>query len=91
VFFSVQYTELSRIAQVLTASLCSEGSISALLREIRAASKDGIAWSKVATWTKAVAASLRKIKTEFRSFPDIVAPFSAGLTLVSWFVVVVVF
>ena len=53
-----------------------------MLSEVGAAPKDGIAWSKVATWTKAVGASLRKIKSEFSSFPDVVAPFSAGLTLV---------
>ena len=64
-------------------SLCSEDRIDGLLGEITTATKDGMAWLKVASWTKAVVATLRKLKVEFNSFPDIVAPFSAGLTLVS--------
>lgn len=44
--------------------------------------RSDISWQKVTSWTKAVVASLRKLKVDYSSFPDVVTPFSTGLTLV---------
>lgn len=62
-------------------SVCSEKKLKNLLLEITDIKSD-MSWQKVASWTKAVVASLRRLKVDYSSFPDVVTPFSTGLTLV---------
>ena len=79
---SVQYCELSHLANDLVTSLCSEDKLKDLLLEVTDRRRD-LSWQKVDSWTKAIVASLRKMKMDYSSYPDVVAPFSTGLTLVS--------
>ncbi len=60
-------------------NLCSEKKINDLLHEIREV-RNEMSWNKLESWTAAVVASVRKLKTDFRGFRDIVVPFSAGLS-----------
>lgn len=64
-------------------TLCSEGKITTLMHEVTDV-KSEMSWDKVNSWTRTVVASLRKLKKDFGSFPDVVVPFSTGLTQVCW-------
>ncbi len=64
------------------ASVCSVKKMDYLLKEIHSGSTSSVGWQKVVSWTKSVMATLRRLETEFSTYSDIVAPFTAGLTLV---------
>lgn len=63
----------------LTENLCSERRLSSLVEGL----SDVRTVVKVKSWVKTVVASLRKLKRDYGSFPDVVTPFAAGLTQVS--------
>jgi len=63
----------------LMENLCSEKRVSGLIQNVG----DAKTLAEVDYWTRTAVASLRMIKKEYASFPDVVLPFVAGLTQVS--------
>ena len=78
----MQYLKLSVLANDLITSLCSEEKLRNMLLEVTQI-RNALSWQKVASWSKAVVASLKKLKVDYSSFQDVVAPFSTGLTMVT--------
>lgn len=62
-------------------SVCSESRVSGLLHEI-ADVRSEMSWAKVESWSKAMVASLKKMRREYGGFEDVIVPFSAAFTQV---------
>jgi hypothetical protein len=63
----------------LAVNLCPEKKLSSFVCGI----SDTGTPAKANSWMRTVVASLRKLKRDYGSFPDVVTPFAAGLTQAS--------